>query len=210
MALATGNILRIINHFTQGSNSGLMVSFWEVQDLATPNTYALLAEGFHKQMASVWRVMDVVHSSANLARTVIDNLSTVGEYGEYVEDIPGTGGGDPAPSFVAVSVKQVVETRLTRAGYKRIPFIGEGQTDGNNATIGVVTATAIQDFYGVEAHVNFTDLVTGTIDASLVPIVVGRTETPPGSGIYVLDLAKINYVTSAIIQGATSQTSRKA
>lgn len=209
MPLAVGHILQVKSFYEQEGNEALMVSFWEVGDITVMDSYAALAEGFQFEQQISFFVANVQINSSAAVRTVIDNLSNPPEYGEFVGEQLGLASGEAAPAFVALSIKQSVGTRLTRAGYKRIPFIGESVTSGNEATIPGGTRTALETWFGTSNTINFTNGLGDEVNIVVTPVVVGRTETPPDSGIYVIDLAKINYVTSAFVQGPTSQNSRK-
>jgi len=210
MAIATNNILRFTNFFLQGTIEAVMVSYWRVEAITTPNTYAAMAEAFHEVMMAVGDGATILSNSAKLYRTVVDNVTLLGmEGGEFNGDIVGTSSTDPAPSFNALSIRQAVEERITRNGYKRFPFIAEGTMNGNNAVLSGVVRSAIEAFWGDE--VSFIWVTEdGSIDIDLQPVVVGRTETPPGSGNYEIDLTKINVVTGASVRGITSQLSRKS
>lgn len=210
VALATGQILQVICHFLQGSNEALMVSFWRVAELSEPNVYAALAQAFQFEMMSGAGVhANVIASNAASTRVVINNMTLPLEGGEWVGSIPGAILGDPAPSFVALRVKQIVEDKRTRSGYKRIPFVGEGSFVGNNVTVAAGTKSAIEDFYGLEGEFNYSSGEFGDISAKLQPVVVGRTKDPI-TGIYELDLDKVNNVVAGSLLFAASQVSRRA
>lgn len=210
MALAIGDVLQFIMTFGQGTNTALMVGYWRVDAMDTPNTYTALAAGFQFElMSGTGQLSNVLATSTASQKIVVNSLTKPLEFGEHVEDINGGMIGDPAPAFVALRVKQSVESKLTRAGYKRIPFVGEAASVGNNVTVGASVKTAIEEFFGIPLNVAFTHPVDGLIDIVLEPIVVGRTlmGTPP---VYTPDISKINPVTGASLAFVTSQTSRKA
>ena len=209
MALATNNILRVKTFFKRGTVEALMVSYWKVLSLAEPPTYSQAAEAIHNLSWFGSNVASIVHTSAMQYRTVLDNLSTVPEYGEWNEELIGTLTGEPCADFVALSIKQVGESRLTRNGYKRVPFIGESVQNGNSAVVGTTTREALEAYFGAP-YTFIWETETGGVEFEMQPIILGRTETPPDSGIYVEDLAKVNIVTSAQVQKITSQTSRKS
>lgn len=209
MAIGLNDILRVKTFFHQGSNEALMVSYWTVSEIITPNTYAALAQAFGFTMMVDSRVQDLVSATATLDRVVIDNLSKPLEFGEWVEDFVGIATGDPAPAFNAVSIKQSVGTRTTRAGYKRIPFISEQIMNGNTAVISGITETALLAFWGQLYNFLYSDPVNGDTEILMFPTIVGRTLNEDVPPTYEEDLTRINPVTGASIQGITSQVSRK-
>lgn len=209
MALAINDLLKITSEFEQGSNTGMMVSMWRVSQMDVPSTYDVLAEGFQFTLMVSGGVNDIIHTSAKAVRTVVDSLTKPLEYGEFVGDDVGSAGGEPMASFVSLSIKQTVESRLTRAGYKRVPFISESVLNGNDFAGSLALQGQLEDFFGLNASITYTPTEGDPIDIVLVPVVIGRTlnsEVPP---FYELDLAKINPVVGASVQGATSQNSRK-
>lgn len=210
VAIGLNDILRIKTFFRQNDNDALMVSYWQVIAINVPQPYPQFAQAFGWTMMHDGRVQDVVSTSAVLERVVVDNLSQFPEFGEWVEDLPGIASGDPAPAFNALSIKQSVLTRTTRAGYKRIPFISEQIMNGNNASLSVITEAALQTFFGFEFNIVFNDPDTGDVDYVIAPIIVGRTLNSAVPPVYEEDLTRLNLVSGAVIQGITSQVSRKA
>lgn len=209
VVIALNDILRFTSFYEQGSNEAVMVSFVQVSEITTSGANALVAKAYLHGIMETGNLQDVMHVGSKAVRCVMDNLTDGIEFGEWVEDISGTMSGDPAPPFVALSVKQIVGTRTTRAGYKRLPFVGEDAINGNEANVSALTRTAIEDFWGSPITFTATDISLGDISFEAFPLVIGRTlntEVPP---FYELDLTRINPVQSAQLQGTTSQTSRK-
>ena len=206
MAIALNDVLRFTSHFDHAGNEALMVSYWEVSDTTDIAPNAVVAEAFQSILMASNCVGGLISAAAKATRTVMDNLSTPLEFGDFVGDIAGSNGGAAiAPDFVAILLRQTRTTRATRNGYKRIPYTTEGIVDGNSLVISAPVRVAVEDFFGVEAH------LTGTfsgesIDVTLVPIIVGRTLV---GGVYEPDLTRINQVSGAAILRPTTQNSRK-
>lgn len=208
MSLGVGHIIRLTNFFSQGTIEAVMVSYWEVDamDGALPNSG--WAEFMQHGIMDIARVKEVMSVNAKAYRTVFDDLTVDGEYGEYTGDISGTMSGTPAPSFVSLSVKQIVPSHITRSGYKRIPFIGEDAYGGNANNVGIVTKTALETFFGTPVPMAL-EILGVDAELTLTPLVIGRTLDIDGH--YVLDMDKIQYVTAASLQNnVTTQNSRKS
>lgn len=205
--IAENDILMIKTFFEQAGNEALNVAFFKVEGVAgVPPTVAQFARWYHESYAPQI-VSNFLHGSANYVRTVVEYIDGSMDFGDYSNVISGSVGGEPAPSFTAIDVKQNVGNRLTRAGRKRLPFISESASNGNSITLAGVVVTVIETWFGISALV--VDPLDATNAVSLSPVIVGRTETPPGSGVYVLDPAKVNPVTSAELIQVTTQNSRK-
>jgi len=203
-----GNVLRIVQHFSQSGNEALLVSYWQVASLfvGVPSM-TQVAEAYHAQFTDT-QVPAFLHGSATYERTVVDNVSDGLEFGELESPQPGIVAGDPAPSFNAIGVKQAVTTRLTRGGSKRLPFISESNMNGNNPALSGASTLAIELWWGDPL------LLLNVLDDEemilLNPVVVGRTLGLVTPDVYDLDLSKINLVSSAVVTNITSQNSRKA
>lgn len=208
MALSLNNIIRIKQFFRQGTIEALLVSYWQVADITIAPTYNQMAEAFGFIWSTVGQGVDILHGTAEMYRVVLDNLTLEGEYGESTLLYAGVAAGDPAPSFNAISVKQIVETRLTRAGYKRMPFISESHSIGNEVNVPTTVEIGIEEFWGFPASF-FYEGADFTVDVTLNPVVVGRTLVELPEPHYVEDITKINPVVEGQIQRITSQNSRK-
>lgn len=205
---AINDILRIKQFFKQDDNEALMVSFWKVVIVPSGNPpESLVARAYHGKYGDIV-VPSSLADTATVEKTVVDNLTDGFAFGEYENPIAGAAGGDPAPSFVAMSIRQNVGSRITRSGFKRMPFISENASNGNSVTWSPAFQAIVESWWSAD------NALVNPIDAqpllTITPVVVGRTESPPDSGIYILDLDKINAVTSAVVQRPTSQNSRKA
>lgn len=207
MSINVGDIVRITQHFKQGTNTALMVSFWECGSLTgAPILESQLAQNYHSQYSAILRGF-TLHESAQMVKTVVDNLTDGLAYGEYQNILNGGVSGQAAPSYVAISVKQNVLTRATRAGFKRMPFTGEDRINGNEVVIGLADEGKIEDWFGELYTVQ--NPIDNTVMGTIRPVVIGRVESPPDSGNYVLDLNTVNLVTNAGIIGNTTQNTRK-
>jgi len=144
-----GDILECTFNFSQGNKTANMVQFYEVtastgggvleSDIGYTLNEGMLA------IAPTW-----LHTSAVYNGLYVKNMTNGLNYNERVEAESGDIGGDPAAAFIAASVKQQVGTLLTRAGFKRLPFIGEAQMNGETWVIGSTQETAILDY--LKAH----------------------------------------------------------
>lgn len=206
----TGDVLQILSFFSMRELTALMVSFWRYEQLSAigPLTDSQVAEAFHTAFTPIVGIM--LSQEADLTRTLVNNLTNGLTFGDYSEVVGGGFPGEALPAFNAISIKQNVGTRETRAGYKRFPYPGEGMSINGNVTIGAVDQATVEDFFGQIV------LIQNPIDASpgggLQPIVVGRTNMGTAEDPdYQIDLTRVQDVISAAIQPrVTSQTSRKA
>lgn len=206
----TGDILRLTSYFHWGTIEARMVAFWRFTqiDEIVP-TEAIIARFYHEWMNSqVWQL--VGYSGAQLYRTVCDNLSNeLSLFGDFELAHNGGRGDTAMPAFNAMSVKQVVASRETRAGYKRVPFITEALNLNGNVDIETDDRLVIESFFGTTMTV-IDDVMEEEVGL-MSPVVIGRinvgTEEAP---VYELDIDVQNNILSAIIQQKlTTQNSRK-
>lgn len=208
VALATNDIIQMISFFRLGTIEAQNVSYWRVNALSGAGTDAQYAAVYQYGMMTIADVENLMTPSAVNYRTLFNNLTKVGEFGEWLQDFPGVAAGDNLPTFNAASIKQIVPTRLTRNGYKRIPFIAEGLNTGGVLTISAPIRTALEAFFGSAVTVNYTIPSGPALSLTLEPVVIGRSLV---GGVYVLDMAKVQDVTNAEVQQRiTSQNSRKS
>lgn len=206
MALSVGNIIRLTMFWSQAGNEAVSVGFFRYLGGLTAPTYAQLAYAFGVENMTGASLGTNIHSSAKLDKVVVDNMTIATEFGEAVLDLPGLDASSgPEPAFVAALLKQTRETKLTRNGYKRFPFLSEAKVQGNNF---VPDAGSLPQVYGIWGDIFTYDVITpdGAVNFDLQPVIVGRTLI---GGVYELDLTKINEVTEAVFLRATSQNSRK-
>lgn len=206
MALSFGDILKITMFWEQAGNEAVSVGYFRYLAAVTAPNYAQLAEAFGILNMANNSLGNIIHSSAKLARVVVDNASNGLEFGEAIVDLVGLDGGSgPEPAFVAALLKQARETKLTRNGYKRFPFLSESYVQGNNFVPPSGSLAAIYGIWGSE-HDYVTVTETGAVEFTMQPVIVGRTLV---GGVYEPDLLKINEITEAVFLRATSQNSRK-
>lgn len=205
----SGDIVRVKQFFKRGTIEALMVSFWELGVVEPMDfiTTEALAEAFHGTFdGAVW--VETGDINAVYYKTVVDLAPDFMEFGEYAEDVFGGLSGDSAPSYVSIQVKQNVPTRLTRAGFKRIPFTTEAAIVGNNLALGTGVINQIEAFFGDSTVMAVPSNPTNT--ANMLPIVIGRTNVGTAENpIYELDFAKKQYVTNAQCNKNTHQNSRQ-
>ena len=209
MAFSTGNIIRATSFYRRGSIEAVNVAYWRIEAMDGVAVDAAWAAVYQYGLMTVARVQEIMPPVAVCYRVLLDNLTNVGEYGEWVEDVPGVASGDVLPPFNAASIKQIVPTRETRAGYKRIPFIAEPLNDGGNLNISSIVRSSLEAFFGSAGNtIIYSPPGFDELELTLQPIVVGRTLV---DGVYELDLTKIQDVSSAVVQAAiTTQNSRKS
>lgn len=205
----TGDILRMTTFYRWGTIEARMVAFFVFTQVeAIVPTEAAIAEWYHvTNNAAMWQFVGA--SAAQFYRTVVDNLSGGLLFGDYEEAFNGGKGDTPMPSFNALSVKQVVGSRETRAGYKRIPFITEDINIGGVADLTTEERDEIEAWYGDTFMVQ--DQVTSDNIGLIAPVIIGRVNVgTPEAPEYELDLEVQNLVIDAIVQEKiTSQISRK-
>lgn len=203
---SVNDLIQVKQFFNNAGNTALMVSYWKIDGIAGDvPTMAQMTAWFHATYGE--RIVPFTLSSfAGYVRTVIDNLTDVGEFGDFSDDIPGEVAGDILPAFNAIAIRQNCITRLTRAGQKRLPFIGEAMASGSNVIIDSGDLVELLIWFGEAATAQ--DPLDVTNFVTLTPVVVGRIEDPVGSGNYVLDLSRINPVESATVVRMTHQNSR--
>lgn len=204
-----GDLLRIVHDFEMSSIEAKIVYYVTIDDITAPSlSLPALAEALHPLFdGNVWSYVGA--SQAVLKRTVIDDITDGLSYGEYSEDINGGRVGSRLPPFVALSVKQNVASRLTRAGFKRIPFGIETDNEEGEWIGSEEDRELIEDYFASMIEV-FQITEPFLPMCRLRNVIVGRIEEPVGSGNYVLDPTKLNFVTSAVIQKWTSQNTRKS
>lgn len=206
--MIVGDFLRITQFFRQGSIEGLMVSFWELSTMigVEAETATYLAQSFHKAWYTLFG--DLQHPSCNYYRTMVEVGPSLTEFGEVELTQLGEAIGEAAPSYVALQVKQQVGSRITRAGYKRIPFVSEDTIVGNTVEISGGQLANLRLFYGLVADIpEFNPVGSGSF--GLTPYIIGRTNIgTPESPNYEINWAVTNQVLGASITKNTHQNSR--
>jgi hypothetical protein len=201
-------ILRITQFFRLGSIEAVMVSFWIVDptsvltDLTDSEAAFMIAEHWDTNVGQF-----TLNTNAVYYRTLIEKAPEFYDFVENVFDRPGGQAGDAAPSFVAGQIRQLVATRQTRGGYKRLPFLIEANVSGNEFDTTPVIREGIEAIYGNQWVV--TDLAYPDNTIRLNPVIIGRTNMgTPEVPDYQLDFTKVNPVVSASLARVTHQNSR--
>lgn len=204
MALSVGDILQITDVQTYLDQQVLNVYFFQAEVVGSAITYQDVADYFQTQY--VLEVAGAQNAALTHVRTVIKNLTNGLDIFEDPISVPGSDASDAAPSFVAVSVRLVRSTALTRHGAKRYSGISEQQFAGNSLTSGAQTVwDGVADVVGGPIVVDS----AGDLDLTLAPVIVGRFPAgDPNAG--ELDLSKVNPVASGQVIRLSTQTTRRA
>lgn len=142
--------------------------------------------------------------SAQLIHTRTELYEVNGlDFGIFASEDPtaGTETGDPLPSFNAVKVQLVRQTRATRHGWKRFAGLVETQVQGNSLTTGALTE--IQNQVAALYPVNFTlDSVEFPTTRSITfqPIIWGGNDPdfPEGRFSAIANTVVANTITTQV------------
>lgn len=171
--------------------------FWYRGDPALNGTAAGVAADFDTACTALWRA--AVNASLIFNSIEVINHNDVADFHERsLSDVVGTFAGDPEPSFLALRVRMVRETRETRNGDKRYAGLVEGGLSGN--TVAQATIDAFNPFIG-QTHVTFSGVY--------VPVIVSKQFTGDPPVLLNPTLWVTNGITDAEIVGLTTQNSRK-
>lgn len=170
-----------------------------------PNWYEYIAARFNVAVGIPMRGMQ----SNQITHTVygVKNLTNGIDFFDKAINVAGSLDGPYATSFAAINFILRRTTGVTRNGSKRVGGLNEAATEGNNITVAPLVLAAVEEAFSAP-------LVTS--DAIPVefaePVIVGRTEelNEDGDLVYVLDLSKINPISSASATAASTQRTRKA
>lgn len=209
MALILNEAYRVKFFYRQGTNEAMMIANWNLLDFVQGATETELAQAFMNDFEIATNA-PVRHSTSVLYRVEVQETFGGLDFGVVDGDILGLVAGDAAPAFNAIAVRQNVGTRLVRPGQKRIPFIPESLSNGNNPVLTAGQQAGLEVGYGQPITINWVDLELNDWIFSLQPMVVGTVNAgTPEDPDYVLDPAKQVQVTSAEVTRITSQVSRK-
>ena len=182
-----------------------VVDFRRIDTLpANPMTDPELAQSYGNLFVA--EVMPKLSNQAEMTNVLAENLTDGISFADWGFSAMGGKTGDPMPSYVACSIKLKRSTKITRNGYKRLPAVPELLSDGNAY---LASSTEKEDleffFWGITLFEDITD----PLDTfQMRGVIVGRTLNV--SGVYELDLSKINPVASAQVQpNLTTQNTRK-
>jgi hypothetical protein len=188
----------------------MMIANWNLVDFIAGATETELAQAFLNDFEVATNV-PVRHGTSVCYRVEVAETFGGLDFGVAEGDILGVVAGDAAPAFNAIAVRQNVGTHLVRPGQKRIPFIGETLSNGNNPVLTPAQQANLELGYGSEIEINWVDAQLNNWIFILQPMVIGTVNTgTPENPDYVLDPAKQVPVRNAEVTRITSQVSRKA
>lgn len=207
MALIPEEVYTVIFFYEMNNIEANMIAKWRL-DAATPGaTETELAQAFLNDFE--FNTNRPVRSGASSCYRVQVQETFGGlDFGVADGDILGLDGGQIAPTFNALAIRQNVGTRLVRPGQKRIPFITESIMNGNEVVLPVGAIAALELGYGEQIEISWEDLEANIWTFTLSPMVVGVT-LDPVDGKYFLDPTKQVPVRNAEVTRITSQNSRK-
>ena len=200
-----GDIIRLTVSGKYQGQDVVNVFFYEI---GAGTTGAIVPEAWLPDWANEFeaKVLPTLSTDLIYDRIVYDNLTDGLEFADVGIDARGVDGSDPLPSANAMAVKMSRTTKITRNGAKRYAGLTETNVSGNDLTIGELSKADIEAFHDTILQIDDYDMSGGTL--ILVNVIVGRTKD--GSGVYQLDLSKINWVSDAQVKSLTStQNSRK-
>jgi len=204
--LSDGNILRFTVMQTYLGQVCLNVDYRQVTLLDTePEDYNDIAFGYRANWINAIQSNFQV-AAVTLNQVLVENVSDGVGVGANTTPVNSSNAGEGAPSFVALGIRQNRTTRITRHGQKRIVGLPENYFAANTLTIAPGFIAAAEEFFEDPMLVS---MGAALDNVELTPVIVGRTLNV-GSGVYELDLGKINPVSSAVVTRMTSQNSRKA
>lgn len=203
MALAIGDIIEIKAVQTLLTNMLLNVFHYEVMEFGNLVGYDDILTNFDANVGA--QVRGAQSSALSWQTLYLRNLTNGIDIAELAVNTAGGQTGDVMPSFVAYAFRLNRTSGVTRHGQKRFGGVpesavtNEGIVGGLAATVNGI-ATELQSVLEVDAG-NENDFI-------LRPVIVGRTEIGD-TGVYELDLTKINPVASAQYIRISSQVTRR-
>lgn len=206
--LSIGDIIKITVNQNYGNQLLQNVFFYRMTALPEqddyPDYYEFIAARFN---AVVGIPMRALQATATLH--TVYNVKNLTDGIDFFDKVFNVGGNQEPPfatSFLAVNFILRRSTGVTRNGSKRLGGLSESATEGNAITLPAVPLAAFEAALAA-------DLVTS--DAVPVPfaepVIVGRKIeiNDEGEEVYVLDLTKINPISSAGATAASTQRTRK-
>ena len=200
-----GDIYRITTTMTIYGQDCLNVDFKEIKTLPTnPLTDFEFARDYY----FVWHdaMKNIISNDATFKSVLVENLTDGISFAQYDDNEVGVLATESVSTFVSAGIRLNRSTKITRNGYKRVAGLGEDQVSDNE----VVSLPANKDLArSLYANTVVLDDLSNPPDTyECTTVIVGRTLN--GSGVYELDLTKINPVlTATFMPMVTSQTSRK-
>lgn len=203
--MAIGDLYRFTVKSTVSGVECFNVDFKRLDtEPSNPLTTFELARDYHQAWQD--KILPVLSLETTLNSVLCENLTDGVTFAEYAENVSGLAGGNAMPSFVSIGVRLNRSSKITRNGYKRIAGISENEVSNNDFVVAPAFQSEIEDMFSLSVEF---DNVSNSPDPYLMEtVIVGRTLN--GSGVYELDLSKINPVLSAVLNPqVTSQVSRK-
>lgn len=205
MALNANDLIEISLNMNVMAQTMNLVWQYEIDTIPPSVNAVQLAEGWWNHVKAATRGL-AFSSFGNVFRTVrLRQLNNaLGDYAEYDVPIAEQAGSrsattsDQMPPYVAVGVRLVVGTRVTRPGQKRIPFVLEG--DNVAGVLGSALQTVVQTYMNT-MQVPMT-LGAPAATVGLIPIVTRKD----GSGTVTAWQPITGYLINANL---TTQNSRK-
>ena len=208
MALEVGNIIQVVANQSYGNQLLQNVFFYRVTAVPVqddfPNVYEYIAARFNVVVGIPMRGMQ-----ANATQHTVYNVKNLTDGIEFFDKaINAFGSQEPpyATSFLAINFILRRSTGVTRNGSKRVGGLSENATEGNAITVAPLVLAAVEAAFAAPLE---------TSDAIPVPfaepVIIGRqiVLNDEGEEVYVLDLSKVNPVSSSSATAASTQRTRK-
>lgn len=205
MGMVVGNIIRLTAKQRLNGIELLNTFFYEVGPFEVEPTYEDVAVKF----AAGWglAISELQSNALELYQVQIENLSNAVDIHLESVSVPGMSAGEYLPVFVTWTFRLNRSNLLTRSGRKAIAGVPENEQTNGVPTVGVaIVLDEASDFLGGSLQ----QIVGPDVDWSMDPVIIGRVETPPDSGNYVLDLTVRNPIQSAQFVRISTQNTRKS
>lgn len=200
-----GDILRGTFVGTYLNQQIVNVFFWEIDSQSTGN---LVLGDFATEIVTRFDndVVSVLNVGLVYDTFTLENLTNQIGLADLGINLVGGNTGQNMPSSVALGVRLNRATKLTRNGAKRFAGLSEDKVNNNQLQLNSVERAQIEGFCGTDYF--YLDYDGQGNDVGLDPVIVGRTKN--ASGVYELDLTRVNNVNSATLRNFVStQNTRK-
>lgn len=204
MAALSGDILRFTSFQSLYGETILNVDFRQYFDVGgSGNTYQEIGDQYELAFRVPW--VQYNPTGSEFVKVLVENMTNGIDFIEIPVGINGNRADPGLPTSNALSVKLNRTTKITRNGGKRLAGVTENAVQNNDVILQAGIITDIETFWGTTLSVT----AGMTNDFDLSPVIVGRTKNPV-TGIYELDLAKINPIQNAVVSSKIStQNTRK-
>ena len=202
---AVGDIIRVTHVYEVLGVQCRNVFFYEIDMSSTGLLDASeISNVFATEIAPEYAVF--LDSDNEHKQVIVDNLTDGVDFHVRSTDIQGTVSGEGLASLIALNVTLPRVSKVTRNGSKRFSGFGENAIEEQDFVLPGTYTTAITNIC-LNYH-SFVDYDGNGNDLNLAGVIVGRTKN--ASGVYELDLSKINrYGTPLINTKVTTQRTRK-